>query len=169
LNCTRFFFKKTKVDLDINHAFSVSNYTIIPSKVLERLFRYPAIMPKTTLTPPCICIGDDYSNQCPYTFEQGGGKYHCAGGNMIAIPIGDGNDSTDTWERESNDTGMDDMLNKLYNQNLNSRYLPPPPPPPPLNKEQIYHDEIENYNPETVQPTHHNGKKFGHSIKKRYS
>lgn len=86
-------------------------------------------MNNNSLSPPCICYGESYKKACPYTFEQGGSKFHCIGGDVKALPFEDDCASIDSWEEDTCTTGIDGLLDALRGPSTSS-HIPPPPPPP---------------------------------------
>jgi hypothetical protein len=68
----------------------------------------------------CICINGHYKSGCPFTFEQGGSKYHCIGGDLKALPADDGSESTDSWENEELETGINGLMDALEKHNVDT-------------------------------------------------
>jgi hypothetical protein len=68
----------------------------------------------------CICTRDRYRQDCPYTFEQGGSKFHCIGGDLRAVRADDDTESNDSWENDSVTTGVDGLLDALRTRALST-------------------------------------------------
>jgi hypothetical protein len=67
---------------------------------------------------PCICKGDDYKPECPYSFEQGGGRFHCVSGDLKAIKISEDSDSSCSEWDERTATGIEGLVEALKVRSL---------------------------------------------------
>jgi hypothetical protein len=65
------------------------------------------------MDPECKCKNGYYKKNCPYTFEQGGSKFHCLGGDMRALPTEEGIESDSSWDTDSDNTGEAGIIDAL--------------------------------------------------------
>lgn len=67
---------------------------------------------------PCICQGEDYKPECPYSFEQGGGRFHCVSGDLKAIKIAEDSDSSCSEWDDRTATGIEGLVEALKVRSL---------------------------------------------------
>jgi hypothetical protein len=65
------------------------------------------------MDPVCKCDSGNYKMTCPYTFEQGGSRFHCIGGDMRALPADQESDSDASWDGENENTGISGLIDAL--------------------------------------------------------
>jgi len=84
------------------------------------------------MDPACLCKDNSYRMDCPYTFEQGGGKFHCLGGDLRAVHASAGEESEDSWEAEEVNTGSEGYIDMLKRANVQQSSNPQIMYPEPL-------------------------------------
>lgn len=80
----------------------------------------------------CICKGENYVIECPYTFDQGGSRFHCLGGDLKAVRTDSMNLIDSGVGVEKHTTGQDGLIDMLKYHEISAIHDSRPIIPDPL-------------------------------------